>query len=327
MLYRRLGSLGLVVPRLILGCGNFGGIGSAPAFFGLGEGEREAGELLDRAWDLGVRAIDTADAYGGGRSEHYIGAWLARRGSAVRAEVLVSTKVFNPVGPSPNERGLSSVHILRQIDASLRRLSTDYIDLYLIHDVEPGTPWEETMRALDAVVRAGKVRYIGASNAAAWQVASANGVAELRGWSRFGWVQNPYSLMDRAVEREMLPYCAAGGLGFTAFSPLAGGWLTGKYRQDVAFPTGSRMTLRPEPYAGYTTERTYRALDRFLGAARQRGLAASTLATAWLLHQPGVDAAIIGARSARHVDEAVASLDVNLDSDELEEFATMFSNE
>jgi aryl-alcohol dehydrogenase-like predicted oxidoreductase len=326
MLHRRLGSTGLTVPRLILGCGNFGGIGSAPAFYGMGESDADAHALLDRAWDLGIHALDTADAYGGGRSERSIGTWISRRGSAVRDALVLSTKVFNPVGPSPNERGLSRVHVHRQVEASLRRLGTDRIDLYLIHEVDAGTPWDETMRALDDVVRAGKVRYIGASNIDAWQVASANGVAGLRGWSSFGWVQNAYSLMDRRAEREMLPLCAAQGLGFTAFSPLAGGWLTGKYRQDSPFPTGSRMTLRPEPYVGFTTESTFRALDRWMEAARSRDVAPSSLATAWLLHQPQVDAAIVGARVGRHLDEAVAALEVRLTETEAQNLARIFSD-
>jgi 1-deoxyxylulose-5-phosphate synthase len=324
MEYRRLGRLGIKVPRLILGCGNFGGIGSAPAFYGMGETEAEAADMLDRAWDAGVCAFDTADAYGGGRSESYIGQWLARRGSSVRDGLVLSTKVFNPVGPSPNERGLARVHILRQVDASLGRLRTDRIDLYLIHDRDTTTPWEETLRALDDLVRAGKVLYVGASNVDAWCVAEANGVADTRGLVPFGWVQNSYSLLDRAAEREMLPLCAASGLGFTAFSPLAGGWLTGKYRTEAPFPAGSRMTLRPEPYTAFTEARVFRAIDRWLAEARRRGVAPATLATAWLLHQPRVDAAIIGARSAGHLDEALAALDVQLSEAEAAALASIF---
>jgi aryl-alcohol dehydrogenase-like predicted oxidoreductase len=323
--YRRLGACGITIPRLILGCGNFGGIGSAPAFYGMGETEAEAADLLDRAWDAGVCAFDTADAYGGGRSEAYIGQWIARQGSSVRDRLVLSTKVFNPVGPSPNECGLSRVHIRRQVDASLKRLRTDRIDLYLIHDVDPQTPWDETLRALDDVMRAGKVLYIGASNVDAWHVAHANALAGARGLSPFGWVQNAYSLLDRAAEREMLPFCAASGLGFTAFSPLAGGWLTGKYRGGEPFPSGSRMTLRPEPYARFTDASVFGALDRWVSEAGGRSVSPATLATAWLLHQPRVDAAIIGARKATHLADAVAALEVRLTSAEAASLADLFA--
>jgi len=325
MHYRRLGACGITVPRLMLGCGNFGGIGSASAFYGMGETEAEAADLLDRAWDAGMCAFDTADAYGGGRSETYVGRWIARRGSSVRDSLVLSTKVFNPVGPSPNERGLSRVHIRRQVEASLKRLCTDRIDLYFIHDVDSSTPWDETLRALDDLVRAGKVLYTGASNVDAWQVAHANAWADGHGLSPFGCVQNSYSLLDRAAEREMLPFCATSGVGFTAFSPLAGGWLTGKYRADEPFPAGSRMTLRPEPYAGFTTRRVFRGLERWAGEADRRGVAPATLATVWVLHQPGVDAAIIGARKATHLAEAVAALDVRLTETETATLTDMFA--
>jgi aryl-alcohol dehydrogenase-like predicted oxidoreductase len=326
MEFRRLGASGITIPRLILGCGNFGGIGSAPAFYGMGETEAEAADLLDRAWDAGVCAFDTADAYGGGRSEASIGQWIARRGPSVRDGLVLSTKVFNPVGPSPNERGLSCLHIRRQVEASLKRLHTDRIDLYLIHDVDPLTPWEETLRALDDLVRAGKVLYVGASNVDAWQVAHANGLADASGLARFGWVQNSYSLLDRAAEREMLPFCAASGVGFTAFSPLAGGWLTGKYRAGQPFPSGSRMTLRPEPYARFTRDRVFGALDRWGREADRRGVAPATLAIAWLLHQPVVDAIIIGARKAMHLVEAVAAIDVRLNGTEAALLTDIFAD-
>ena len=168
MHYRRLGSTGLEISRLGLGCGNFGGIGSAPAFFGMGETETQAFDLMDRAFDAGINFFDTANAYGGGRSEAYIGRWLKMKGPAVRQQLLVSSKVFNPVGPGPNDRGLSRRHILQQVDDSLARLQTDRLDLYLIHEPDPETPLDETLQALDDVVRVGKVTYVGASNIEAW---------------------------------------------------------------------------------------------------------------------------------------------------------------
>ena len=173
MEYRRLGTCGLKISRLVLGCGNFGGIGSAPAFYGLGESEADAFALMDRAWDAGINVFDTADAYGGGRSEAFIGRWLKEKGARVRDQLVVSSKVFNPVGDGPNDRGLSRRHILGQIDASLRRLQTDRLDMYLIHEPDPETRLDETLRALDDVVRTGKVSYIGASNIEAWRLARA----------------------------------------------------------------------------------------------------------------------------------------------------------
>src|SRR5580704_14570116 len=153
--YRQLGSTGLKISRLGLGCGNFGGVGSAPAFYGMGEREEQAFELMDRAWDAGMNFFDTADAYGGGRSETFIGRWLAAKGSRVRDQLLISSKVFNPIGPGPNDRGLSRLHIMRQVDASLARLKTDRLDMYLIHEPDPETPLEETLRALDDLIRMG----------------------------------------------------------------------------------------------------------------------------------------------------------------------------
>ena len=196
------------VSRLGLGCGNFGGIGSAPAFFGMGETEAQAFELMDRAFDAGINFFDTADAYGGGRSEAYIGRWLKAKGSAVREQLLLSSKVFNPVGPGPNDRGLSRRHILQQVDASLARLQTDRLDMYLIHEPDPDTPLDETLRALDDLVRMGKVLYVGASNIEAWRLARALWISDKRRLARFDWVQNSYSLLDRAPEREMFPLCA-----------------------------------------------------------------------------------------------------------------------
>src|SRR5205809_1640077 len=164
MEYRPLGSTGLRISRLGLGCGNFGGIGSSPAFFGMGETEAQAFDLMDRAFDTGINVFDTANAYGGGRSETYIGRWLKVKGPAVRQQLLVSSKVFNPIGPGPNDRGLSRRHIVQQVDESLARLQTEWLDLYLIHEPDPETPLEETLAALDEVVRRGKVLYVGASN-------------------------------------------------------------------------------------------------------------------------------------------------------------------
>jgi aryl-alcohol dehydrogenase-like predicted oxidoreductase len=322
--YRRLGSTGLKISRLGLGCGNFGGIGSAPAFFGMGEAEAQALELMDRAFDAGVNFFDTANAYGGGRSEAYIGRWLKTKGSAVRQQLLLSSKVFNPVGPGPNDRGLSRRHILHQVDESLARLGTDRLDMYLIHEPDPETPLEETLQAFDDVVRMGKVLYLGASNIEAWRLARGLWISDKHGWPRFDWVQNSFSLVDRAPEREMFPLCADQGIGFTAFSPLAGGWLTGKYRAASAYPEGSRMTLRPEPYRHLEREHVFRGLAALGEAARARAVEISALAIAWVLQHPRVDAAIVGPRSVAHLDAALTSTAIDLSDEEAERLGALF---
>jgi aryl-alcohol dehydrogenase-like predicted oxidoreductase len=322
--YRRLGSTGLKISRLGLGCGNFGGIGSAPAFFGMGETEEQARDLMDRALDAGINFFDTANAYGGGRSETYIGRWLKAKGPAVRQQVLISSKVFNPVGPGPNDRGLSRRHILQQVDESLTRLQTDRLDMYLIHEPDPDTPLDETLVALDDVVRMGKVLYVGASNIEAWRLARGLWISDTRGLARFEWVQNAYSLLDRAPERELFPLCADQGVGFTAFSPLSGGWLTGKYRSADAYPAGSRMTLRPEPYRHLECDAVFRGLSAVSDEARALGVETSALAIAWVLHHPRVSAAIIGPRNRAHIDAALAGSRIELSEADRTRLAALF---
>jgi aryl-alcohol dehydrogenase-like predicted oxidoreductase len=322
--YRRLGSTGLKVSRLGLGCGNFGGIGSAPAFFGMGETEAQACELMNLAYDAGINFFDTANAYGGGRSEAYIGRWLKAKGSEVRQQLLLSSKVFNPVGPGPNDRGLSRRHILQQVDESLTRLQTDRLDMYLIHEPDPETPLDETLRALDDVVRMGKVLYVGASNIEAWRLARGLWISDKAGCCRFDWVQNSFSLLDRGAEREVFPLCEDQGVGFTAFSPLAGGWLTGKYRAAGVYPDDSRMTLRPEPYRHLERDGVFRGLAALAEAARARGVEPAALATAWVLHHPRVDAAIVGPRTVAHLDSALAATAITLTAEEQLRLAGLF---
>ena len=323
--YRRLGSTGLRISRLGLGCGNFGGVGSAPAFFGMGETESQAFELMDRAFDAGINFFDTANAYGGGRSETYIGRWLKTKGAAVRQQLLLSSKVFNPVGPGPNDRGLSRRHILQQIDETLARLQTDRLDMYLIHEPDPDTPLEETLQALDDVVRQGKILYVGASNIEAWRLARALWISDRRHLCRFDWVQNSFSLLDRAPERELFPLCEDQGVGFTAFSPLAGGWLTGKYREGESYPEGSRMTLRPEPYRNLERSNVFRGLSSLEAEARARDVSMAALALSWILHHPHVDAAIIGPRNAAQLDAALQSAEVSLSDADVKRVGAIFT--
>ena len=325
MEYRRLGSTGLKISRIALGCGNFGGVGSAPQFFGMGDDEGQARALMDRAFEAGVNVFDTANAYGGGRSESFIGRWLQVKGSAARERLMLSSKVFNPVGPGPNDRGLSRRHILAQVDESLARLGTDRLDLYLIHEPDPDTPLEETLRALDDVVRAGKVLYVGASNIETWRLARSLWISDVHRLVRFDWVQNSYSLLDRAPEREVFPLCADQGVGFTAFSPLAGGWLTGKYQSGGRYPEGSRMTLRPEPYLHLTNDAVFRALTAFAAAARLREVEMSALALAWVMHHPQMSAAIVGPRRPAHLDAALPALAITLSPQDRADLAGIFA--
>jgi aryl-alcohol dehydrogenase-like predicted oxidoreductase len=326
VLYRRVGSTGLTISRLGLGCGNFGGIGSAPEFFGMGENESDAFALMDRAFDAGINFFDTANAYGGGRSETYIGNWLRTKGPAVRQQLLLSSKVFNPVGPGPNDRGLSRRHILAQADASLSRLGTDRLDMYLIHEPDPQTPLEETLEALDDLVRAGKVLYVGASNIEAWRLARGLWLSDVRRFVRFEWVQNSYSLLDRTPERELFPLCEDQRVGFTAFSPLSGGWLTGKYRAPGAYPKGSRMTLRPEPYQHLVSETVFRGVAAFAGEAAALRVDVAALAVAWVLHSPRVDAAIIGPRTPAQLETALAATSIALSSEDAARLASLFES-
>ncbi len=325
MEYKRLGRAGVRISTVGLGCGNFGGIGSAPALFGKGETEEEAHAILDAAWDMGINLLDTADAYGGGRSETYIGSWLRTKGSRVRDQLVLGSKVFNPVGEGLNERGLSRRHVMRQIDTSLHRLRTDYLDLYLIHGPDPEVPLEETLRALDDLIHQGKVRYIGACNMPAWLMTKALWISDKENLHRFAWVQNSYSLLDRADEREVLPLCADQGLGYTPFGPLAGGWLTGKYTSPSAYPAGSRMTLRPEAYTGYERPETFAGLTRLQTEATRRGVSMAGLALAWVMSHPVVTAPIIGPRRPEHLQPVREALQMPLTDEERQTVAGFFS--
>jgi len=324
MEYLPLGRTGLRVSRLGLGCGSFGGLGSDPRFFGKGQSESEAFALMDRAYEMGINFFDTADAYGGGRSESIIGSWLKTKSADVRRKILVSSKVFNPVGDGPNDRGLSRRHIFRQVDSSLKRLGVERLDMYLAHEVDPETPLEETLSAFDAVIRQGKVHYIGASNWEAWRLARALWVSDKLGLASFAWAQNPYNLLEQELDYELLPLCEDQGLGFTPYSSLAGGWLTGKYEAGKVYPAGSRMTMRPEPYQHLIRETTFRGVDGFRKAARSRGQDMATLAFAWVLSHPQTTAVIIGPRRPEHFELAERALEIQLTTIERAELAALF---
>jgi aryl-alcohol dehydrogenase-like predicted oxidoreductase len=313
---RALGRSGVDVSRIVLGCGNFGGIGSSPAFFGQGESEAEAHRLLDEAWEAGITTYDTADAYGGGRSESYLGSWLRSR-PGVRDRIVLTTKTFNPMHEGADS-GLAPARMRRQLTSSLERLGVDSVDLYLTHEMDPQTPVAETIGALEEFVADGSVRAYGGSNVDGPWLEEA-----LRHGSP-SWVQNSFSLLDRTDETSVLPVVAREGLGYTPFSPLAGGWLTGKYRRGEEAPAGSRMTLRPEPYLHLQEDRVYDALEQFDAAARERETTPAALAIAWLLAHPQVTAVVIGPRRPEQLRPALEALEVRLSPPEHVQLAEIF---
>jgi aryl-alcohol dehydrogenase-like predicted oxidoreductase len=307
--------------RIVLGCGNFGGIGSAPELFGQGESREEAFALMDAAWAAGVNVFDTAASYGGGRSESWVGEWRSERG----APVVLSTKVYWSVSGDPSDRGLSRDRILRELQGSLERLRAERVDMYLTHEPDEETPIAETLGALDEVARAGVVGAIGASNLDGAGLQEALETSDRLGLARFGWVQNEYSLLRRGAEEEVLPICEREGLGFTPFSPLAGGWLTGKYRRGEAYPSGSRMTLRPDPYADLVNDGTFRALEEFSAEAAARGVEPATLAVAWVLGHPQVTGVVVGPRRPEQLSSALAATELELTQQERSDLAGLFA--
>jgi aryl-alcohol dehydrogenase-like predicted oxidoreductase len=306
MEYVRLGGAGLKVSRICLGMMTYG----SPAWRDWVLDEDAAAPIVRRAAEQGVTFFDTADMYSVGVSEEITGRLLPRY-FADRDDYVLATKVYNPMGDGPNDRGLSRKHILAGIDKSLRRLGTDHVDLYQIHRWDHETPIEETMEALHDVVRAGKARYLGASSMYAWQFAKAQHVATVNGWTRFVSMQPHYSLIYREEEREMLPYCLDQGVGVIPWSPLARGVLAGgRARQTVR--------SRTDPLAARNSgEHDLAVADAVQQVAGDRGLPAAQIALAWVLHQPAVTAPIIGATKEGHVDDAVAAVHVRLSEDEI----------
>jgi len=302
------------IPPVVLGCGNFGGIGSAPAFFGKGETKEQAFELLDAAWAMELDWFDTADAYGGGRSEAWIGEWIAATGNRPR----ITTKTFNPMDEGLDS-GLAPERVRRQLESSLERLGMERVDLYLAHEPDPGVPIVETLGMFEELASAGKVAAYGVSNF---------GAAELRQALDAGspaLVQNSFSLLFREDEGGVIPLCAAEGVAYQCFGPLAGGWLTGKYRRNAALPEGSRMTMRPEPYSHLDSEHVYSALDALAEAAAGRGVSTAALALAWLLAYPGVTSIVVGPRTPAHLEPVREALGLELTLAEHEEVGSLFT--
>jgi aryl-alcohol dehydrogenase-like predicted oxidoreductase len=312
---RELGRSGIPVTRIVLGCGNFGGVGSAPAFFGQGIPRDEAFRIMDAAWELGLTTFDTADAYGGGRSEAWIGEWLAAKGPAVRDAITVETKTFNPMDEGA-DRGLSRARIVRQLESSLERLGLERIPLYLVHAPDPDTPVEETLGAFDELVRAGKVGAVGASNFSAEELAEAVELAELEGLARFEWVQNSFSLLEQGDAETVFPVCHEHGLGYEAFGPLAGGWLAGRYRRGQPYPEGSRMTQRPDGYRRFETDAFFDALEQLERKAGEHGVSMAGLALAWLLGVPEITAVVVGPTRVEQLEPVHQALSLDLSPEE-----------
>jgi aryl-alcohol dehydrogenase-like predicted oxidoreductase len=308
----RMGRTGLKVTELCLGTMTFGNQCDEPTSFA----------ILNKAADAGVNFIDTADAYPvpptpetAGRTEEIIGRWLAGK----RDRFVLATKCRIRVGHGPNDEGLSRKHILKAVEDSLRRLKTDCIDLYQAHSFDPDTPAEETLRAFDDLVRSGKVRYIGCSNFAAWQVALSLGISERLGLYRYDCVQPRYNLLHRDIEAELLPLCRDQGIGVIAYNPLAGGFLSGKYKNLEELPVGTRFTLGKtgELYRErYWHRSMLEVVERLRTFFEPRGKSLVTVAVSWVLAQPGVTSAILGASKPEQLDASLAAAAVELDDEE-----------
>ncbi|MGH3108014.1 MAG: aldo/keto reductase [Rubrobacter sp.] len=311
MEYRRLGDTGLMVSELCLGCMTFGREAS----------EEDSKRLVDRFLDAGGNFIDTADVYSKGVSEEITGRTI----KGVRDEVVLATKVYFPMGEGPNDTGLSRKHVTQGCEDSLRRLGTDYIDLYQVHCWDSATPLKETLSALTDLVRSGKVRYMGVSNFTGWQLVKSVCLSEANGLERFVCLQPQYSLVERNIEREILPICLEEGLGVIPWSPLGGGFLSGKYRREEEPPEGSRISeavaSMEEHWDRRATDRNWRALDVVGRISEETGKSYAQISLNWLLRQDGVTAPIIGARTLEQLEDNLGASGWTLDEEQVEELS------
>jgi 1-deoxyxylulose-5-phosphate synthase len=306
-----LGRSGLKVSRLCLGCMTYGSSKWRPWVL-----DEEAGRpFIRRALEAGINFFDTADMYSHGASEEVLG--RAIRDFAKRDEVVLATKVFFRTGPGANGEGLGRKHILQAIDASLRRLGTDYVDLYQIHRFDESTPVEETMEALHDVVRSGKARYIGASSMWAWRFAKMQRAAERGGWTRFASMQNHYNLVYREEEREMIPLCIDEGAGVIPWSPLARGFLAGNRGRGTQEGATERSKSDDYAHRMYYAESDFDVVERVVELAKQRGVAPAQIALAWILHKPGVTAPIVGASKMEQLEQALSAVEIKLSDEEM----------
>jgi len=295
-----------------LGCGNFGGVGSAPEWFGRGIEHDEALAIMERAWGAGIRWFDTGDAYGGGSSERWIGEWIAER----RVRPVLTTKVFHSTSGDASDVGLAPERISRQLESSLARLGVERVDLYLAHEPDPTVPIGDTIARFESLVAEGMIGSWGLSNYSHAQL------LEALEHGRPAVIQNSFSLLDRSDEEDVLPLCAEKGIAYVPFAPLAGGWLTGKYRRDEGFPAGSRMTQRPGSYERYVNEEVFDALEALEREAAARNVDIATLAFAWVLAR--CDGAVCGPNRAAHLDPVLAAQALALSQDDVDRIGGFF---
>lgn len=318
MKYVNLGKTGLKLSQICLGMMTYG----TPNWRDWVLNEEQSRPFIQRALELGINFFDTADMYSLGVSEEVTGRAL-RDFVSNREEIVLATKVYFPLGNGPNGGGLSRKHIMEAIDNSLRRLGTEYVDLYQIHRWDPHTPIEETMEALHDVVKAGKALYIGASSMYAWQFAKAQHVAASNGWTKFVAMQNHMNLVYREEEREMVPLCIDQGVGVIPWSPLARGFLAGNRKRDGKAPT-KRANSDDFAQHMYYESHDFDIVDRVIALADQRGVSAAQIALAWLLHKPGITAPIIGASKMHHLEEAVAATEIELSEEEITQLEELY---
>jgi len=312
MRYRLLGRTGLYVSEVCLGTMTYGGKGRWEVVGTLGVAEAQA--QIKAAFDAGVNFIDTANVYSEGESEKIVGAALAKLGLP-REDLVIATKVRVRMGPQPNRVGLTRVHIMNEIDASLKRLGLDHVDLYQIHGVDQVTPLEETLRALEDLVRSGKVRYLGLSNHAAWQIMKGLGISERHGWNRFESIQAYYSIAGRELEREIVPVALDQGLGILVWSPLAGGLLSGKFSEGATGPEGARRTTFDFP--PIDRPRAFRCVEAMRPIAQAHGVSVARVALAWVLQRPAITSVIVGAKSVEQLNDNMAAADLKLSESEI----------
>lgn len=310
MRYTNLGGTGLKVSRICLGMMSYG----SPNWAGWALSEDEARAHVRKAVELGINFFDTADGYSAGASEEITGRLIKETGIP-RDDTVIATKVYFPTGERPNQRGLSKKHIHHAIDNSLKRLGVDYIDLYQIHRLDPYTPIEETLDALDSVVKAGKALYLGASSMFAWQFMKLMALQRHNHWTRFRTMQNHYNLIYREEEREMIPLCQSEGVGVIPWSPLARGFLAGNRKREGGGDT-KRSTSDPVAQIMYRSD-DFDVVDAVSAVAQRRGAPNAQIALAWMLNRPGITAPIIGATKLHHIEDAAAAVDLKLDADEM----------
>ena len=310
---RALGRSDVTVPRVALGCGNFGGVGSSPEFFGRGLDEAQAFAIMDAAWELGINHFDTADAYGGGRSETMIGNWIRSRGQLP----LLSTKTFNPMTEG-GDHGLAPERMTRQLHSSLERLGVARVELYLTHDFDPDVEQQRVVETLERLRSEGLIRATGVSNYDAGQLRATLDRGHVDA------IQNSYSLLARADEDELLGMCAREQVSYTVYSPLAGGWLTGKYRRGYEFPAASRMTQRPDVYADFMRDQVFDSLEQLDELAAARGISMAGLSLSWLLANPDVSAIVVGPGRPDQLEPVREALANPLDPEARESVAGLF---